>query len=424
MATLFQKLERGKLTWMLQVVVPGLGRKTVRLGAAPQRAAERFRDKVEDLVGFKRLNLSPDAEITKWVAGLDEDLHAALVSIGLAEPRERGPTIPTLKAFAERYIESKRPELAERSIALLEDSSARLMETVGESIPIDKVTPGMALDWRAGLLRKGLSEAYVRMHSRNAKSLFNEAIRRDLLTKNPFKVLPTAAIAADRSFYLSEAAAEQVLEKLEGGYLKLFFGLMRYGGLRAPSETHILTWGQIDLSASRMTVYAPKTGQTRTVPVVPRLRELFEAVRPKDAEPGDQVLRLSLHNLHKKVLEGIEAAGLDRWDDLFQTLRRAAASDFAKAAPPHAVASWMGHGIHVSAQHYLQVPEEMFERVTGPSASRRSRRDEMKASSRPHRKPVPDRSALQNALQHGGAEGCISLQTQTPLKLAGSGDAA
>ena len=47
MATLFQKNERGREVWMLQVAVPGLGRKTVRLGQAPARTAERFREKVE-----------------------------------------------------------------------------------------------------------------------------------------------------------------------------------------------------------------------------------------------------------------------------------------------------------------------------------------------------------------------------------------
>lgn len=400
---------------MIQAIVPSRGRVTIRMGDAPERVAERFKGKVEDLIACRRLNLSPDPETAAWVAGLDGDLYGALVSAGLAELRERGPVIPAFKAFVDGYIESKRPELAERSVELLEQTRDRLVAAIGAATPIDKVTAAMALDWRSGMLKTGVSEAYVRMHSRNAKSMFNEAVRRELLTKNPFKLLPSAAIAADRSFYLTEADAEKLLAKLGGDDLRLFFGLMRYGGLRAPSETHILTWAQVDLPARMMTVFAPKTGQTRVVPIVPRLAELLEAARPRKVEPGTPVLNLSLHNLHKKVLDAIDAAGMDRWNDLFQTLRRAAATDFARKAPPHVVASWLGHGVQVSAQHYLQVPAEMFELVTGSAVQ--------SAASRRPRKPAPTtaagRSALQNALQHGAAQSGISLQTKKSLKIAG-----
>ncbi|MBL8964976.1 MAG: tyrosine-type recombinase/integrase, partial [Phycisphaerae bacterium] len=357
-------------------------------------------------------------ETTRWLSGLDDDLYAALTASGLAEPRERVREIPTVRQFTSSYIDAKRPALAARSVKLLDQSFARLIAAVGGDTRIDKVTAAAALDWRAGMLRSGLSEAFVRLHSRNAKALFNEAIRREMITKSPFKCLPTAAIAANRSFYLPVTDAEKVLAKLEDDHLKIFFGLMRYGALRAPSETHILTWGQIDLAHSRMTVYAPKTGQTRVVPVVPRLRELLAVIRPRRPDPHARVLSLSVHNLHKKILEGIDAAGLERWDDLFQALRRAAATDFARSAPPHAVASWMGHGIQVSAQHYLQVPAEVFELVTAPAGSAAN------TSKRSPRRPAAGRSALQNALQHGAAPGRIPLQTAPPLKIADSNNAA
>ncbi len=66
-------------------------------------------------------------------------------------------------------------------------------------------------------------------------------------------------------------------------------------------------------------------------------------------------------------------------------------------APPHAVAQWMGHGIQVSAQHYLQVPAELFQKVTG----------------------ITTRSTLHNALQHGAAHNCTPLQKSKRLKIAG-----
>ncbi len=382
---------------MLQVSVPGLGRKTVRMGDAPERAAQRFRDKVEDLVGCKRLNVPTDPETARWVAGLEDDLYQSLVAIGLAESRVATVPMPTLKAFADSYIESKESQIAERSIELLHATRERLVKALGASTPLDKITPAASMDWREAMVTEGLSEATVRLHSCNAKSLFNNAVKREILVKNPFRSLPTAAIAANRDFYLTQEDAEKILAKLDGVGLRLFFGLARFGGLRAPSETHILNWDKVNLDIGRMTVYAPKTGSIREVPIVPRLRELFEAARRARFDEADRVLQISRHNLHDKIMDAAKAAGVERWPNLLQTLRRAAASDFAMHAPPHAVAQWMGHGIQVSAQHYLQVPAELFQKVTG----------------------ITTRSALHNALQHGAAQNCTPLQKSKRLKIAG-----
>lgn len=301
------------------------------------------------------------------------------------------------KAEPVELARPKESQIAERSIELLVATRERLLKALGAATPLDKVTASDAMDWRAAMLEGGLSEASVRLHSRNAKSLFNGAITREILTTNPFRTLPTAAIAANRDFYLTPQDAEKIIAKLDGVGLRLCFGLARFGGLRAPSETHILNWDKVNLDTGRMTVFAPKTGSTREVPIVPRLRELFKDAHRARFDEADRVLQLSRHNLHNKIMDAAKAAGVERWPDLLQTLRRAAASDFAMHAPPHAVAQWMGHGIQVSAQHYLQVPAELFNMVAGLTGS----------------------SALQNALLHGAAPPCTPLQKTKRLKIAG-----
>ncbi|MHC4259528.1 MAG: hypothetical protein ACYSTF_03825 [Planctomycetota bacterium] len=44
-------------------------------------------------------------------------------------------------------------------------------------------------------------------------------------------------------------------------------------------------------------------------------------------------------------------------------MRRNCETDWAQRYPQHAVSAWVGHGIEVSAKHYLQVPEELYEKV-------------------------------------------------------------
>jgi integrase len=151
-----------------------------------------------------------------------------------------------------------------------------------------------------------------------------------------------------------------------------------------------------------MTVYAPKTGTTRVVPIIPRLLTLFEEVRSV-RQCEERVLSLTVNNLYRALHAAITAAGLEVWADLFQALRRSCETDFAMMGfPPHATALWLGHGIEVSAKHYLQVPAELYERAAGN----------------------PGRSALQNALQHGNARGRTKPLLALAPESARSGEVA
>ena len=44
-------------------------------------------------------------------------------------------------------------------------------------------------------------------------------------------------------------------------------------------------------------------------------------------------------------------------------MRKDCERDWAQLYPQYAVSAWIGHGIEVSARHYLQVPEELYDRV-------------------------------------------------------------
>ncbi len=44
-------------------------------------------------------------------------------------------------------------------------------------------------------------------------------------------------------------------------------------------------------------------------------------------------------------------------------MRRNCETDWAQKYPQYAVSTWIGHNIQVSARHYLQVPEELYNKV-------------------------------------------------------------
>ena len=44
-------------------------------------------------------------------------------------------------------------------------------------------------------------------------------------------------------------------------------------------------------------------------------------------------------------------------------MRRNCEIDWAQRYPQYAVSTWIGHGIEVSARHYLQIPEELYDKI-------------------------------------------------------------
>jgi integrase len=143
---------------------------------------------------------------------------------------------------------------------------------------------------------------------------------------------------------------------------------MRFAGLRCPSETHGITWRDVNWDRRLLTVYAPKTHKTRIVPIIPTLLPLLQAAYDAAPEGAETVITLSRNNLHRAFHEVIRNAGLLAWPDLFQTLRRSCETDFARTCPQHAVSTWIGHSMRVSEKHYLQMTDDLYDLATGRAA--------------------------------------------------------
>ena len=131
-----------------------------------------------------------------------------------------------------------------------------------------------------------------------------------------------------------------------------------------PSETHRLTWDDVNWEKRRLTVYAPKTRKTRVIPIDPRLMAVLQDAFDEATQGSVKLLLLSKNNMHRTFKKIITRAGRAVWDDLFQTLRRSCETELAKTLPQHAVSHWIGHSMIVSERHYLQVTDDLFELVS------------------------------------------------------------
>ena len=375
-------------------------RKTIRIGSCSKRDAESFKLRVEALHSAKLMGTSPDRDTSLWLASLSDDLHTKLSAAGLVEPREPANPCLTLDAWLTKYLDQRKSELKPGSLERLNATAKRMRTFFGKMTPLNELTPNGAADWRASMLAEGLSETTVRNRARDSKTIFNAAVDRELIGSSPFRKLKSGVVAANRDRYVTPDEAVAILSACPSLEWQALFGLARFAGLRTPSETHRLTWADVDWARKRLTVYAPKTDSTRIVPITtdlltilqaafdeappaPAFREWVKGTLQRDhdaftaAERSQartqyevdvvhRIIKLGSHrsNLHRGLEKIIQRAGLSRWDDLYQTLRRSAETDFARTNPQHAVSKWIGHSMAVSEKHYLQVTDSLIDAAT------------------------------------------------------------
>lgn len=364
-------------------------RRTIRLGKVEKRHAERARDRIESIVSATVTRSPIDGETAAWLTDIDDVLHEKLAAVGLVNPRQgRG-----LIAWCDYYIASR--QLKPESARKLEQTKAKLKLYFGEDKRLHEITPDDAARWRESLT--GLSEAAVKTHVGNAKSLMGEAVRRELIRSNPFTALKGGTTAAKDVRYVTREEIAKVIDAAPDAEWKLLLGLARYAGLRTPSETSGLTWADVDFAAGKLTVKSPKTErfvgkEKRIVPVIPPLMALLQA-RFDSAQDGEErLVTIKGAGSRRREMIAIAArAGVVLWSDCWQSLRRSAEIDFNRDFPAFVAAKWLGHSLNVSAKHYTTtVPDELYERAARKDAAQNAAQQSSESSRSEAQTPTPE----------------------------------
>ena len=344
-------------------------REHIYLGRVFEDDAKEILFYIKRLISSANSGRMPDPIVQHWLETIDDKLHEKLVKAGLCESRTPEPTAPKLAAWLTKYFDQRSNEIAASSVQRLRDTGGRLLKFFGKSMTIDAITADTAADWRASMMEKvaagELSEATVRTHCRNAKTIFREAVDRELLEKNPFKRLKSSSLAAELKRFVTMDEAAKILDACPTPAWRVFFALMRFGGLRATSETHRLTWDDVNWDKYVMMVPDQKRKRTRLVPIFEDLAPWLEAAFEDAGKVSDPVVTLSQNNLPRDFKKILGRAGIEPWADLFQTLRGSAETQHAMKHPQFAVSAWIGHSMKTSERHYLRMTDEIIAAATG-----------------------------------------------------------
>ncbi len=364
-----------------QIRIDGRTR-TIRLRGVTARAKAQFLQFLYRLRAARRMNSEPDPLTLQWLGSLPDDMHAKIANLGLVEPRVGvpAPKVPTLRAWIDRRV-AARTDWKPATRASVKSTGDLLVLFFGPNSRLDEITPLLALEWVAWLrstpYRRHLqktdgyrSRATIQSQTRNAKALFAAALAGKLIDTNPFAGFKSGSVAAARPVYVTGAQTASLIEACPSVGWRTLIGLARYGGLRVPSESHILTWADVDWGRGRLNVRSPKTAhweghEARAVPMTAALRRLLDDAYEAAQDGQICVLTLSRNNLRRMIGQIVTRAGVDAFGRPFCTLRQSCETEWSEQFPQHAVSAWMGHSEKVSRDHYLMIPDHIWELAAG-----------------------------------------------------------
>lgn len=371
----------------------GLERYTLRLGKRSKRDAMPFKTNVEKILNSRFAGLEIEPSVAKWlgqVAINEPKIYARMVKLGLAEETSdhASQRVPTIAKFIREYIEKRTGARDSKTIRNYKLAERSIIEFFGTAKRLDDVTKDDANDYRLFLESKRYKENTINRRIGRAKQFFASAVDAKLIGTNPFHGQSTKVRAVESNFHrITPSDIEKILDVVPNSEWRLAIALGYYAGLRR-CEIPTFRWDWVNWSESKIEIDSPKTGK-RWIPIFKEL-EPYLSARFDDAEPGDVLAMPRFNgnqdaNLNTQLYRYCKQAGVERWREGFQQMRRNAEINLCQTFPQHVVCRWIGHTQTVANEFYLRTTDEHFEMASKKSDQTRSTicSDDQKKSQNP-----------------------------------------
>lgn len=245
--------------------------------------AQSLKHRVEQLL-TAAVTGQMDRDLSFWVAELHPTLRAKFEQVGLLEPLEsevvEEAASMTLDAFLTDYMDRHGPSKKPATRVVWGQVMALLREYMPKGITIAEVTVGHAKAFQASLKKRGLASTTIYKRIGFARQFFEDAVDFEQIPKNPFDKVKVRQSSKKSNVEVPMATINKVLTHCDTTW-QTIVALARLGGLRTPSETLSLRWGDVDFEADRMHVPEPKVEHhedrgIREVPIFTELRPFLE----------------------------------------------------------------------------------------------------------------------------------------------------
>lgn len=364
-------------------------RKTVHLGECSERAATKIKTRIESLLVSKMLGNKIEQDDASWLSGEGAIIRPKLEKVGLVEPNTAtvNKSKITLSKFLADFVERNGVSKKPATRVVWGQVISVLIKHMPKGIGLHEVTAGHAKSFHEKLKASKLASSTIHKRISFARQFFQDAVDWELIDKNPFAKIKTQSTSLKSNVEVPMYQIEKVMAKCDTTW-KAIIGLSRIGGLRCPSETLSITWGDIDWELGRMNIPEPKVEHhegrgVRSCPLFPELRVILEALFNEATKPGpiyppadsfvidkpgyrSAALReggWANSNLRTHLLRLLRRAGVTPWKRLFHSMRASRQTELERQHPLHVVCAWLGNTEAVAKKNYLLVTEEDFNRA-------------------------------------------------------------
>jgi len=315
--------------------------------------------------------------------------------------------VPRLGDFLDRYLEV-RTDLGASSRKLHVQACDMLREFIDPATLVDQVTEAQALDWQAAVGRgdfnggQTVGEQTICKHGRTARRVFQEAVKRRYLLRNPFDVVRRTPPAVDKDWHdCTHDQLDALLRHCPNAGWRAFLALCRLAGLRQ-GESLELTWNRVDLEERRLTVFAKKTGRRREVPIDSELVLILRTVQQEATSDRSRVTEgvngNSHSNLRTRFHRICRKAGLEPWEHWCHTLRKNRETEWTERFGVATAAEWCGNSIAVAMRHYTRATKAEFAAASDLNGT------PQETPQRDHGRSADHRKSLRNKVSRPGLE--------------------
>jgi len=372
MASLMLKKKGTGKFWEIQFYDEHNRRKMISLSSVKfnKKTAKELKDTVETLLYYKTSGITvPDKKVENWIKTAAPDIQEKLAKVGLLD---QAPS-RTCKELWDAFMATKK-DIKETTRKTYEAAEIRFFLKFGKSEYLSDVTSTRITEWKT-FLRESLAEATVTGTISKVRTLFNWAKEHGWVLVSPMVGVPRGSFA--------NPANDQIVSQEE--YLKLLeccpcqewrtiLALVRYGGLRCPSEVMKLHWKDIDWNGNRFLVRSPKTEHhkgkgDRLVPLFPEVREELKKLFFLDKGKRNEFVinrypERERANLGTQFARIVRKAGLPTIKRPYDNMRASRSNEIYADFGPFYESQWIGHSSKIAKDHYLSIRDEDFQRAS------------------------------------------------------------
>ena len=215
----------------------------------------------------------------------------------------------TIRSFYEEWITKFQPPLAKKSQyrGYKSHFEAHILPTHGDKLlnayGVADIRALMSI-----LVGRGVSiKTMKNILNASLRALFRDACAEQLITANPFRLLPPRWWPKHRRpppDPFTESERDEILNYLRSKFYPqwpvgyVFCYTLFWTGMR-PSELTARKWGDIDFRTGKLAITSSRTagqdgptktaGSTRTIEIFPTVLELWKSIKPLRAQPDDYI---------------------------------------------------------------------------------------------------------------------------------------